>query len=137
MWQTLLWGCLGAVFPEIVRQFELRNQDVGVPVGYIVRSLAFVLASGAVVLALPGSLSPLTAIYAGAAAPALVAAGSRAILAGRQSLGDQAGGSGGNSSPEPGPDDVRDMGSNSGDKYVLLRNRFMKFNGWERFFESL
>jgi len=132
MLHTFLWACLGALFPEIVRQFELRNQNVGVPFGYFIRSLLFVLASGAIVLAFPGPISPQMAIYAGAAAPALVSAGARTIA---KTRGSKAGDSD-VSSDEPGPDEV--WGSESDDKHVRVRNNvIMKASGWRRFFDAL
>jgi hypothetical protein len=131
-WEIFGWGCLGAVFPEFVRHFELRLQKVEVPFSYYIITSLFIAASGLVVVALPGDLAPLTAIYAGAAAPLIVSKGAEKIL----------------SSPVISPSDLPDMAagdtiddvSDIGDSkeiYVKVKETFVAATGWARFILSL
>lgn len=151
-----LWGCLGAAFPEILRQYNLRNQGVGVPPGYFIRSAIFVLASGFVVLALPGQLSPITAIYAGVAAPLIVTTGgrqfSKALSLGRRagsqaepddadhSHGDPQSGEAESKDDDTPPDIVAadDISHGAeGEVYVRIQNEYVPQAGWARFWRSL
>jgi len=75
MLESFLYGMLGAIFPELLRHFNLRNEPVKIPLSYYFVTVAFVVGSGLVVTALPGHLAPLSAIYAGAAAPLIVSRG--------------------------------------------------------------
>lgn len=131
MWAEFAWGCLGAAFPEIVRQFDLRNQRVGVPISYIVRSAVFVAASGLVVIALPDQLPALTAIYAGAAAPLIVNAGANAYVRQKRK---------GPEEPDAGDagDVVDDVSTTETEAvYVDVHGQMVDLHGWRRFFISL
>lgn len=131
-----LWSCLGAAFPEIVRQWDLRDQGSGVPFSYYVRSFLFIIGSGLVVLALNAATNPANAMYAGAAAPVLFNAGARKFLEKRQKSIDSSDPQSGAPLDVNGPDEV--TANEDRNRYVRIDGtRFERWNGWTRFILSL
>lgn len=127
------WGCLGAVFPEVKRQYEIRGQGAGEPVRYYIWTVLFVIGSGLVVIALPGHLAPLTAIYAGFAAPVIVSKGGESLA---KSLGKSQGSSG---TRDADAGDLVDevTGETRDEVFVEVKGKIVRQNGWQRFALSL
>ena len=133
--EDLAWGAFGAVFPELVRQFELRHDKAPVPVSYYVRSVLFCTASGLVVVALPGDLTPIAAIYAGVSAPVIVSSGAR-MLVERGRRGHPSGDGPPSDSSGEAVDDATVETTDA--KYVRVRNGdFVQWRSWERFWRAL
>ena len=134
------WACLGAAFPEIIRQYDLRSQKVGVSRGYVLRSAIFIVGSGLVVMAIPGKEPSIDAVYQGLAAPVMVTHGAQYYM--QKAKKEKKNPRKGNSSPPDatGADTVDDLGSlqSSDEVYVEVRPSVMvPLNGWRRFFFSL
>lgn len=81
MLATYLFGIGGAALPELARLRTLSTQKLPYPKVYYLFSLLFILVSGVVVIALPGNLSHLSAMYSGAAAPLILSRGATHIEA--------------------------------------------------------
>ena len=132
------WACLGAAFPEIVRQYGLRSQKVGVPAGYYLRSAVFIFGSGLVVVAFPGPIPAIDAVYQGVAAPVIVTQGAQHYL--KEAKKKNKNRSGEDATPPPDADTIDDLGSHesSDEIYVEVQPHVMvPLNSWRRFFYSL
>jgi hypothetical protein len=70
--RTLLLGAFGALLPELLRLYRMRNSPLSFPKTYFLLSIAYFIASGILVLVLPGDKSPFTAIYLGASSDYLI-----------------------------------------------------------------
>ncbi|WP_156746869.1 hypothetical protein [Mycobacterium sp. E2733] len=126
------WGCLGAAFPEITRQAQIKAQKVDGPFRYYFFTVVFVIASGLVVLALPGQLSALTAIYAGAAAPVIVSKGAETFVSLKPKQDGEH-----STATTPGAvlDDISGLTPDA--IYVKTNQRFLRANSFARFLLSL
>lgn len=82
-WPFFWLGALGALAPEVIRLYRLAT-DKGTftwTALYVVMSIVFAGIGGVIAVILPAT-SLLSAVYAGAAWPALVAAGAKALPGG-------------------------------------------------------
>lgn len=127
-----LWAVLGAGFPELTRQYNLRQQQLSFPKSYYVVTLLFLIGSGFVALALPGTLTPIAAIYAGFSAPVIVSVGADNLADIRRARQDA-------SDKKAGGAQVDDIQARtkSGEYVRLGGNRFLPKNGFGRFLSSL
>lgn len=129
---TLGWACLGAAFPEVKRQFELRGQAAGEPLRYYVWGVLFIVGSGLIVTALPGPLPALTAVYAGCAAPLILSSGAQSLV---KSLPT---GKTTRAAEDGGGDAVDDIvGSTGPHVYVELDGKWFRQDGFLRFLNAL
>lgn len=126
------WGCVGAIFPEVYRQYQLRGQESKEPFRFYVWTIFMVVLSGLVALALPGPLTPLSAIYAGFAAPFIISKG------GEQFGRTEAAPARPQAPPAQNTETIDEVSGKTSDEiFIEVKGRLSRSNSWDRFIRSL